>query len=645
MESVKRVLVLILIFGATFGLSVSPRTTFARDDEAGGFGFGLSGTPEELSLYSLVFSGRYIDARESAEALLKKDPNSYVAHLAMAQIHYYGEANFPKALRHAREARRLYEARHPVYDPDTVRWHAQILHELSWAHYALGQHQERLDRMEELKALYGIDRGAETAWSLMKLGELDKARAAVQAALDKNDPQLEEIALNSLCAIEFEAGEDERSYEACKEAVEARRRRGAMPLLVDLTNFAEAARGLFRFEESERALLEAARMREPSYGNPHRELADLYLRQGRFVEAASAVRAIPETRMLRPASMIDSDRAEIMRTMASLFLLAGEPAVALEMTSDALRRPDRRAHQSRDPAQDLAVASLLDRAARLAHAEMILEEASTRNFFHRVGAKVRSAYERLLAYRSGRRALSALSGEERLIGFFRIDSAKASIVAPWFVGDLVGLIGPGIAKAILDEAGVRDEREQLQYYLDAFRAHAAFGEEALGEFERYSQRALSGLSESERMLRARLIGERAMLRCARAIDEGCIHDLMGTLETDPGFFRRSGYAIPVRLEKRGGGKLAALLLRSPRFKKHRKGLVLRVTGDEEACLIDPLGEHAICGTGKSAEEAAEALHREAFAPRVDLSRLDLDGLDGSTRAGRNPLAPLLDPDL
>jgi len=136
-----------------------------------------------------------------------------------------------------------------------------------------------------------------------------------------------------------------------------------------------------------------------------------------------------------------------------------------------------------------------------------------------------------------------------------------------------------------------------------------------------------------------------MLRCARAIDEGCIHDLMGTLETDPGFFRRSGYAIPVRLEKRGGGKLAAMLLRSPRFKKHRKGLVLRVTGDEEACLIDPLGEHAICGTGKSAEEAAEALHREAFAPRVDLSRLDLDGLDGSTRAGRNPLAPLLDPDL
>lgn len=634
---------LFLMIGLFMGLSI---TASARDDEGGGFGYGLSGTREELALYSLVFSGRYIDAREAAEALLKKDPDSYIGQLAMGQIHYYGEANFPKALRHVREARRLYEARHPTYDPDTVRWHAQILNELSWAHYSLGQHAERLERMEELKRLYGIDRGAETAWSLMKLGELERARAAVQAALDRNDPQLEEIALNSLCAIEFEAGEDERSYAACKEAVEARRRRGAMPLLVDLTNFAEAARGLFRFEESERALLEAARMREPSYGNPHRELADLYLRQGRFVEAASAVRAIPETRLLRPASMIDSDRAEIMRTMASLFLLAGEPATALEMTRDALRRPDRRAHQSRDPAQDLAVVSLLDRAARLAHAEMILEEASTKNIFYRAGAYIRSGYERLLAYRSGRRALSALSGEDRLIGFFRVDSAKASIVAPWFVGDLIKLIGPGISRALLDEAGERDQREQLGVYLDAFRAHAAFDEGSLKVFERLAEQALSGLSDSERMLRARLIGERAILRCEREIDDGCIQDLMGTLESDPGFFRRVGFAIPVRIEQRGGGgELASMLRRSPRFKASRRGLVLRVDGDREACLLDPLAQHALCGSGDDAAEAARALHEEAFAPRVDLSRVDLDGLDGSTRTGRNPLAPLLDPDL
>lgn len=641
-----RTVAALALIGLLIGLVSPTIIASARDDEVGGFGYGLSGTPDELALYSLVFSGRYIDAREAAEELLKKRPDSYIGHLAMGQIHYYGEANFPKALRHAREARRLYEARHPVYDPDTVRWHAQILNELSWAHYALGQHQERLDRMEELKTLYGIDRGAETAWSLMKLGELERARAAVEAALAKNDPQLEEIALNSLCAIEFEAGEDERSYAACKEAVEARRRRGAMPLLVDLTNFAEAARGLFRFDESERALLEAARMREPSYGNPHRELADLYLRQGRFVEAAAAVRAIPETRLLRPASMIDSDRAEIMRTMASLFLLAGEPAIALEMTRDAQRRPDRRAHQSRDPAQDLAVASLLDRAARLANAEKILEEASTKGFFARLGARAKSVYERLLAYRSGRRALSALSSEDRLIGFFRIDSARASIVAPWFVGDLIELIGPGITRSLLDEAGERDKRELLEGYLDAFRAHAAFQEGSIEEFERLAERALDGVASSERMLRARLIGERAMLRCAREVDTGCIQDLMGTLESDPGFFRRAGFAIPVRIEQQGrGGELASMLLRSPRFKKSRRGLLIRVDGEREACLIDPLAQHAICGSGAEPAEAARALHEEAFAPRVDLSRLDLDGLDGSTRTGRNPLAPLLDPDL
>src|SRR5690606_26168225 len=125
--------------------------------------------------------------------------------------------------------------------------------------------------------------------------------------------------------------------------------------------------------------------------------------------------------------MVDSDRAEILRTASALFILGGKPEEALRMTDEALRRPDRRSHQSRDPAQDVAVAALLDRAARLAVAERIEEEAAAEGLFSRAWACVRATYQRLLAFRSARKVLGALSGEERVVGFLRIDSAKAAI--------------------------------------------------------------------------------------------------------------------------------------------------------------------------------------------------------------------------
>jgi tetratricopeptide (TPR) repeat protein len=631
-------LVLALVFATT--------TSAAAEERAEVPMYGLRSTPEEQELWSMIFAGKFVDARERAEAVLAANPDSYVAHLALAHVHHQGEANFPKALRHVKEARRLYEARELSRDPFTNRWHILILAEQASAHYELGQHAERLAVMRELEELHGVGRRSERAWSLMKLGEVEQAREAVREALASGDPHEEEVALNAQCAIEFEAGDEEASYLACKEAVEARRRRGAMPLLVDLTNFAEAARALFRFEETEAALVEAARIREPSYGNPHRDLADLYLRSGRFTEAAAAVKRIPEVRNLRPASMVDSDRAEILRTASALFILGGRPEDALRMTEEALRRPDRRSHQSRDPAQDVAVAALLDRQARLAVAERIVEDAVPEGIFGRLWARVRAVFHRVLAYRSGRRVVDALAGEDRVVGFLRIDSAKAAIVPPWLVGDLVDLVGSGVARAAAGKAEAADRREGIRAYLDAFRAEAAYAERDVDGFEEFARRALEDLPRGERMLRARLLGERAVLHCASKVDARCTHDLASVMEIDPGLFRRLRVGIPVRLEVDAGGRaLAEILERSPRFHVRGDGLVLRVTGPASACLTTADGQIFECVEAEDPASAARAFQERVFSPRVELSRVDLDSLDGGGGAGRDPLAPLIDADL
>ena len=75
---------------------------------------------------------------------------------------------------------------------------------------------------------------------------------------------------------------------------------------VDLTNFAEASRSLFLLDEAEQTLLEAADAQVSWYGNPHLELAELYLREARFTEALGALRRVPPYRAQRPPHARDA---------------------------------------------------------------------------------------------------------------------------------------------------------------------------------------------------------------------------------------------------------------------------------------------------------------------------------------------------
>ncbi len=623
---------------------------------------GFEGTPDELrARCEAEVTRRYIRARELAEAILAQDPRSFAAHYVLGLVYHYGEANFPRALFHLREARRLFRARYaePPADGQPWRWHAAILRELFFAHADLEQYDAQLDIAAQYNELYSPKFLAETAWPLMKLRRFDDARRAAALGEDSGDPFQREIALNARCAIEFEAGDETRSYQACRDALDLHGANPATQSAVDFTNFAEAARSVFRLDQAEDVGLQATEARISWYGNPYVELTELYLREARFAEALAMMREANPYRMRRPPHVQDADRNESRRALSELFLALGRGEDAVRITTKAMLAPDRRGHNSRDPAQDLAISALLDRAARRLRAEQLQAETLGAGFFDRLAAWAEIANLRVEGWSSGRQVARALSDEERLVGTFQVGRARSAVTPPWLIGDLVDVLGPGVVSAAIRRARGEDPREGADAYYDAFEAEAALG---AGDPERaitLADRASASLPRDEALLRARVAAVRGRAEEALGRTDRALASYDEAMQVDPGIFVRQGIALPTRISARGGDvaqAAASLLAWSPRFSSDAHGMRLDVEGDATSlrlCLSASVGssgaQYACTDTRRAADEdedafvarAIAAFQGEAFAPRVDLTQTDANGLDGSNVVSRQPLDTLL----
>jgi tetratricopeptide (TPR) repeat protein len=608
---------------------------------------------EELALWELVERERYVKAREEAEKYLLDHPGSYVAHLALGMAQHYGEANFPKALFHETRALELFEAAEgPEPTPSRPwRWHARVLVALTRTHGDLEHYDEQLAFMYRYNQLYTPQLKAELAWPLMKKREFEKARMAAEEGLATGDPYQIERAKNALCAIEYEAGDDARSYEVCADAVAYGREHFGSATAVDLGNYAEAARSVFRFDEAERLLMEASKGGLSWYGNPWLELADLYMRAGRFAEALSALREVPRHRSVRPAHVRDSDRNEARRSLAAFLLLMGRPDEAMRITDKAAVLPDRRAHNSRDPLQDRSIIALLDRQARLMLAEMTVEGAVAKPFYERCWARAEALWLRFQAWMSARQAARFLDDEARLVGTFATGTARSAVMPPWLLGELVGALGPGVVRAAAEQMRVEDRREDAAAYYDAVLAEASLAQRDYDEAVRYAEPALRQLQSGDALLRERV---RAVLGRSLPDPRESTSHYEEVLATDPGLFRRMGWALPAEVQSSDAAldrRLAKAVMRSPRFESSRDGLRVQIDG-AKICLFGRSGAAWGCGeadpedgesTGEYAQRVVDSFHAAVFSPRIDLSRIDINSLDGSNRVTRNPLDMLLGP--
>jgi len=435
-------------------------------------------SPAEEEAFLMVEQNQMIRARELGEALVADDPTSFIGHLVLAYAQHFAEANFPRALYHANLARQHFEARFGP-EPQTPApwiWHARIIQELANVHGDLGHHAERIALIERFNRSYQPRMVAEVAWSLMKLGRYDEARAAARAGLAEDGPGQVMVALNALCAIEFEAGRDGASYDACGQALAHSRQTGSVTV-VDLTNFAEAARTMFQLAEAERALLEATEASSSLYGNPWLDLAELYTRAGRFAEAGQALSEIAAWRGKRPPHARDADRNESRRGIAEFMLVTGMHEQALGLTDKAMVTPDRRAHNSRNPAQDRSLTALLDRRARRMAAESRVEGATAKPWYERLLAQGEAWALEAQAFLSGRAVTRILTeDDDLLVGLLRFGTASSGVQPPWLTGDLVELFGPGVMHEAIVRADAGDGRAAADPYYAALHAEVALAE-------------------------------------------------------------------------------------------------------------------------------------------------------------------------
>jgi len=616
---------------------------------------GLEGEADENEAWEALLVGKPVRARQLAERIVKKRPTSYIAHFILGQVHQDAEADFPRALYHFDAAMRLFE-NHYGQKPGSGapwQWHARILRELAEAYGNLERFSERLAYMARFNELYDPHYIAERAWPLLKLGRYQEARYAAQKGLQSGDPVQEILALNALCAIEFEAGNDGQSYQACLRALDYSRDRRGSVSVVDLTNLAEAARSLFRLDEAERLALEATRLRAVSYGNPWIELAELYVREGRFAEALSALKEVHAYRLRRPPYAQESDRNEGRRALAALFLVIGRPDDAMRITSKAVVSPDRRAHNSRDPGQDQAIVALLDRRARRMAAQQILERGAGEPWTTRVGARLRATWLQFQGWMSGREASKLLSDPQRLKGVFRIGTSRSAVIQPWLAGDLIELLGPAVAVRSLEASRKVDHRHAAGAYYDALNAEAAF---ALGHKQKtlaLAEKALSGLGQAEVLLRARMEAIAAQSAFELGAKQNALRHYAQALDSDPGIFRRLDLTLPVqvRYQSTPYTQLAAdKIFESPRFEEEEGGLEVTIANGR-MCLRVPVVDVMLgcasfqLASGQTASDTVRnwlrQFHHDVFAPRVPMTQADANSLDGSNRVVRNPIKSLL----
>ena len=113
----------------------------------------------------------------------------------------------------APSTRSVCEAKRRAVVRSPWRWHSRILRELAFTHGDLEHHREKVLFIERYNEIYDPDMIAEQSWPLMKMGKFDEARAAARMGLADGSPRQTEVALNALCAIEFEAGNDDAQQQ------------------------------------------------------------------------------------------------------------------------------------------------------------------------------------------------------------------------------------------------------------------------------------------------------------------------------------------------------------------------------------------------------------------------------------------------
>lgn len=650
-------------------------------------------TADEREAIELLEDDKVLTARTKAEALLKKNPDSFVGHYVMGTALREAEGALARSLAHLKRAREIYEARYAGETGDDRPWrvYASTLRGLIATTGQMENFEDELRAMDDYDALFQPKLEAQRVWPLMKLKRFDDARAWAKRAIDGGSPFQKMSAMNGLCAVEGEQQHRLANYEACLAVYRFAKQRLAdtketdpqrMPSIIVYANNAHlGALSVLKYDEAEQYSIDGTKSLEVPYSNPWLRLARIYIDQGRAAEALSATKALEAFRARQPPAARAQFDSEDEGTVALLLFTAGEAEAALKLADRILARPDRRAATSTSPEDTAGANALLRRSITLLGAELASERASYGRWKSVPGHLAEAAKLRAAAWPDAQRVVGLMLDEERLVNTLRVYIDGGFDYTPtWLLGDLVAILGPGVFLAALDEARAREkEVPGFAAFYDAFEAEARLAQGDEGMALLLAKKALDTLPKAEVLLKART----AAIGAEAARKSGDLPAALGLFEkamqADPGALRRMGLRLPVRFRVASGSERASetvrLLRKSPRLREEDQGFVVSVGDDGNeitVCLRTPLDAELSCSRvpvalpappaaaapgsapakegdspAKQAEaaprepppeppaRAAEAFHKDVFALKMNLSESDLRSLDGGTTATRD----------
>jgi hypothetical protein len=626
---------------------------------------------KEQEALQLLDKDELVTARRISEEILEQDPDSMIAHYVLGRVLHSAEGSLPNAMAHLGRARELYEKRFKAGEESPQwRFHQELLMSTAWLALEMEEFDFQLKILDYHDALYTPTAAGEHAWPLMRLRRYDEARKFAELAKQGLNPFQRSLGLNALCAIEGETYGRDSYFKACLEALENKRKAAEKDpkttLAIDAYNAALAARAAFKPDEAEKIAIEGTKRLSFTNANPWRLMVMLYAGQGRAGDAISALREMQGWRKRQPANIRGQDRAQTDAVVTQIFMLAGETDRALTLIDRVIEQPDRRGLSSSTSEQALAGHALLRRALRRAHRGLEAERASWVDGSRGAAAQIATAVDRWASdVADEERIIRVLSDKKVLLSTFRPYLAGGiEDVEPWLVGDLIGVLGPGIVGAAIDQVRERDDHPQIAGYLHAVEAEVALHRGDDDQAVALAQQALEELPKNEALLRARTA---AVAWRARGGTGGTA---MGFLEQaaqlDGSIFRRMGWRVPVKLDLPDdelGKTIRDLLESSPRLDIGKKGIGIALERDPRGlsiCLFGPsTGARLQCGrpdppkkddkgklpppnVDQQARAIVAALHLKALAVPLGLTGTDVSSLDGSTTTSGQAVREKLD---
>lgn len=608
-------------------------------------------------------AGKYVHARELAEAILKKEPRNWAACAILGHLYLYVEpGGLPRAYFYLNKARSQmrWDYGEPPDSEGPWRTHWQIMVDL----IAVTGHMDRYE--EQVKLLNKYDSWyepipEERGWALMKLGRLKEARELMLRVLDKaKDERPREVALNTLGAIEQEDKNLRKSREWHKQLVDEMEQKGWEKECTFYRNLAEAEEMLGNYARAEELLLESGKYPNAwAYTNPWGDLAALYLEQGRFPEVLSSIKRMEAWGAQSVPIVVSQTWAERQTTTATALLALGYDDAAETLMRRIIYRPDRNMGTSAQAYLTEASGAVIYRAVLLCRRQRIKEEmcwCTWSRWFELAASLVNLSQE--LDQITDRTAALVVDHGGLRDGVQRYETG--SFYLGWMLPDVNNLFGSGVVAAQVKEVLDDSKHENLEVekpFLLAVLAEGRFLTGSHASARAALEEALKSLAPAMVLLRARLEAELAETLWNQGDRTAAMSHYADAFGLDGAVFRRLGMAIPASISSQGGTsamKAARYLGSSPRFFSSSDGF--RVVVSEggaglSATVTDSHGTRIATVSSPSKNTPDETVrafcarfHEYVFSARLDLSQTDINSLNGSTAsssAAREDLVKML----